>query len=241
MRCPGQDMRYWKGDAASEVACPKCAAAVEFFKDDTSRRCPYCGHSFPNPKISFDCAQWCEHAEKCLGTLPGVGLRTPLPETAFAGRLLKVTEDLFARNDAPGSPNLLVFQHARELVSKQPCNPRLILAAALVLELEAHLSRTSAGDAAAKHDRPAEQPSTEQVLGRFGMDDMDIRCVHEVLERFRREPTPADIETKIVCDAVALAQLTLDNSRGEIDEVKPRLDELMTPSGKERAQTLFGG
>ena len=26
MRCPGQDMRYWKGDAAFEVACPKCGS-----------------------------------------------------------------------------------------------------------------------------------------------------------------------------------------------------------------------
>ena len=70
MKCPGQDMQYWSDDAIFEIECPECTAAVEFYKDDTSRKCPSCGHRFVNPKLDFGCASYCQFAEQCLGTLP---------------------------------------------------------------------------------------------------------------------------------------------------------------------------
>lgn len=70
MKCPGQDMQYWRDDAIYEVDCPKCGASVEFYKDDTSRRCHGCDHRFINPKMDFGCAAYCQFAEQCLGTLP---------------------------------------------------------------------------------------------------------------------------------------------------------------------------
>ncbi len=72
MKCPGQDSRYWRGDAIFEVNCPKCKASIEFFKDDTSRKCPSCGHRVPNPEMDFGCAEYCPYAQQCLGNLPGV-------------------------------------------------------------------------------------------------------------------------------------------------------------------------
>lgn len=70
MKCPGQDMKYWKADAIFETTCPKCTATVEFYKDDTSRKCGNCGHRLVNPHMDFGCASYCQYAEQCLGTLP---------------------------------------------------------------------------------------------------------------------------------------------------------------------------
>ena len=39
MKCPGQDSRYWQSDAIFDAKCPECGADVEFFKDDTTRKC----------------------------------------------------------------------------------------------------------------------------------------------------------------------------------------------------------
>ena len=39
MKCPGQDMQFWKPGDIYEVECPGCGRTVEFFKDDTARRC----------------------------------------------------------------------------------------------------------------------------------------------------------------------------------------------------------
>ena len=70
MKCPGQDMKYWKDDAIFEVSCPKCDKAIEFYKDDTTRKCGHCGHRLVNPKMDFGCASYCQFAEQCLGTMP---------------------------------------------------------------------------------------------------------------------------------------------------------------------------
>lgn len=70
MKCPGQDMKYWKESAIFDVDCPKCGTSVEFYKDDTSRKCGSCGHRFVNPKMDFGCASYCQYAEQCLGALP---------------------------------------------------------------------------------------------------------------------------------------------------------------------------
>ena len=70
MKCPCQDMKYWTDDAIFEVDCPECNSTVEFYKDDTSRKCPRCEHRFVNPKLDFGCASYCQFAEQCLGTLP---------------------------------------------------------------------------------------------------------------------------------------------------------------------------
>jgi hypothetical protein len=70
MKCPGQDTQYWTAGAIFEVACPECNKTVEFFKDDTMRRCSHCGHRFVNPRMDFGCAAYCQYAEQCIGDLP---------------------------------------------------------------------------------------------------------------------------------------------------------------------------
>ena len=69
IKCPGQDTRYWKSEDIFTVECPKCGAEIEFFKDDTRRRCAWCGHLFYNPKIEMGCAEWCQFADKCVPDL----------------------------------------------------------------------------------------------------------------------------------------------------------------------------
>lgn len=70
MKCPGQDSQYWNEDAIFDVDCPECGASVEFYKDDTTRKCPKCRKRFVNPKMDFGCAAYCQFAEQCIGTLP---------------------------------------------------------------------------------------------------------------------------------------------------------------------------
>ena len=70
MQCPGQDSRYWDGEAGFESKCPNCGNVIEFFRDDSTRRCSQCGDKVINPRIDFGCASYCPYAEQCLGTLP---------------------------------------------------------------------------------------------------------------------------------------------------------------------------
>ncbi len=66
-KCPGQDMRYWTVDDVHEEKCPKCGEIIEFFKTDIRLRCRNCKTKVANPRFDMGCAQWCAHAEMCLG------------------------------------------------------------------------------------------------------------------------------------------------------------------------------
>lgn len=67
MKCPGQDSRNWGPEAIFEAQCPQCGGAVEFFKDEGSRKCRKCGHKVLNPRMDFGCAAYCRFASQCLG------------------------------------------------------------------------------------------------------------------------------------------------------------------------------
>lgn len=72
-KCPGQDMsRKSLEEIVCNLPCPKCGYTIEFFFDDKVRICPECGSRVEKSaeKIlkDFGCADWCEAAEKCIGT-----------------------------------------------------------------------------------------------------------------------------------------------------------------------------
>jgi hypothetical protein len=69
MICPGQDTRYWKPGDIFEAPCPHCGHAVEFFKDESTRKCRQCHRLVTNPRMDFGCAAYCKYAEQCLGEL----------------------------------------------------------------------------------------------------------------------------------------------------------------------------
>ena len=69
MKCPGQDMRYWKPGDIFNAQCPNCGKPVEFFKDEARRKC-HCGYLVTNPKLDLGCAGWCPYAEQCIGAVP---------------------------------------------------------------------------------------------------------------------------------------------------------------------------
>jgi hypothetical protein len=106
MQCPGQDNRYWKGEAVFDIPCPHCGNVLEFFKDDSQRTCKQCGHRVLNPKIDFGCASYCPYAEQCMGTLPS-DLR------AKVGNLFKDRLTIAVRKD------LLDKEHTYRLVTKR--------------------------------------------------------------------------------------------------------------------------
>jgi len=66
-KCPGQDMRYWTADDVHEEKCPGCGEIIEFFKTDIRLRCRNCKTRVANPRFDMGCAEWCAHAEMCLG------------------------------------------------------------------------------------------------------------------------------------------------------------------------------
>lgn len=59
-------------DAAYDLPCPSCGSLIEFFFDDTCRKCLKCNarveKDYAHLLKDYGCAAWCPEAEKCLGS-----------------------------------------------------------------------------------------------------------------------------------------------------------------------------
>jgi hypothetical protein len=247
MRCPGQDRSFWTGEVAFETPCPKCGAAVEFFRDETSGHCPNCGHRFQNPRMEFDCGKWCSFAEKCLGFVAEREATSDPAAGALAGRLIRAIKEEFDGDQARIARTLMVFRQARELVSKEGGDPRIILASTLLLEIGVDQPADEVKPAATRRVPPPQKTRgtarARQILEDVGLDQGTTDCVCQLLDSRRMGKQLDTIEFKVVADSEVLAKLAAAAEAGgdrrrllEIAE-----DRLKTPSGKQRARRLFQG
>lgn len=233
MRCPGQDRRYWTEDAVFEVPCPECGAAVEFFKDETSGRCPSCGGRFKNPGIDFGCAQWCALAGECLGFVPQRESLTGAGGAAPAGRLIQAVKEQFAPDQDRISHALMVFQQAKRLASKEGGDPRVILASALLLGIG---TPRSAEHQTGRTDGPSK---AKQILQQIGVDEDTIAQVCEIIGSYQTGGELDTAEFRIVRDADTLAKLATAPS-GDRDKLEEIIEsQLSTEAAKQQARSLF--
>jgi len=134
-KCPGQDKYYWTPDDVYDVACPACGDPVEFFKTDPMRRCPSCGYASPNPRLDAGCAQWCPHAELCVGVKLAGAAEDEAGTVRLVDRLLAAARDRLGRDRGQIVRSLQTLQQAQQALAGEPeADPRVVLAAAVLLD-----------------------------------------------------------------------------------------------------------
>ncbi len=129
-KCPGQDTRYWTADDVYEENCPKCGEIIEFFKTDIRLRCRNCKTRVANPRFDMGCAEWCAHAEMCLG--PGAkGIQKKSFRT--------VLEEEFERMSAQKPENIKVMKDlinsAEDKCRRENSDMLPVVAGAVILAL----------------------------------------------------------------------------------------------------------
>jgi len=172
IKCPGQDTRYWKPDDIFTLECPKCGTEIEFFKDDTRRRCTWCGHLFYNPKIELGCAEYCQFADKCV---PELMAERKAMQT-FKERL---KERVLARSPeaAPRLEEGLAL--AVELLKAEGGDPKVVFAAVLLQGLRP----AEAAEILRELDTEAEiaQSIMELITGKTPEAEVNGQIYHDVL------------------------------------------------------------
>lgn len=185
MKCPGQDMKYWKADAIFETTCPKCAATVEFYKDDTNRKCGTCGHRLVNPHMDFGCASYCQYAEQCLGALPEdfSGIREQLLKDKVAVEVKRALGNDFRRIRQVSA----TARFAESIGKAEGGNLPIILCAAYLEGLGATEARA--------------------ILAKVGTGAAMIEEIVGVIVESHDPSAPHRPETTILRDALSLQQL----------------------------------
>lgn len=219
MKCPGQDMKYWKESAIFDANCPKCGSTVEFYKDDTSRKCSKCGHRFVNPRMDFGCASYCQYAEQCLGALP----------EEFAG----------------SRDNLLKDKVAVEMKRYFQTDFRRIRQATTAARFAENIGKAEGGNlaiilcAAYLHDTG--QTGSETILKKVGANSSMIEEICQLIESRERIEEGESLPAKILRDALNLKDLYEEIKEGRINGAMAQQlgeERLFTAAAKELAATL---
>ncbi len=230
MRCPGQDSRFWKPGAIFEAKCPQCGRTVEFFKDETSRKCAQCGHKFVNPQMDFGCAAYCKFAAQCLGDLPPELLAQR--ENLLKDRVAVEMKKHFGRDFKRIAHAGRVARFAEKLAVPVGADPAVVLIAAFLHEAGA----SGGADVASEPART--------ILSRLGAREDLVAEVCTIIAAMAEANPQAGINEQCVRDAHALAELeeTLAKDPERVRDLRETLPTaLLTEAARSMAQRLIGG
>ncbi len=199
MKCPGQDSRYWKPGAIFDAKCPKCGSDVEFFKDDTMRRCKSCGHRFLNPGMDFGCASYCEYAEQCLGDLPPelIAQKEDLLKDRVAIEMKRYFKQDFKRIGHA----MRVARYAEQIGKQEKGNMAVILSAAYLHDIGIQEAERVYQSTAARYQEELGPAIARDILIKLGAK---AELIDEVCDIVGHHHHPRDSETvnfKCVYDA----------------------------------------
>jgi len=208
MKCPGQDSRFWDENAIFEVKCPECGHEVEFFRDETRRKCRHCGHRVTNPKMDFGCASYCKFAAQCVGELPPelAAQRQELLKDRVAVEMKRYFKQDFRRIGHAGK----VARYAEQIVKEERRDTAVVLMAAYLPDIcikEAERKYNSTG---ARHQEQEGPPIAREILTRLGAGE---KVIEEVCGIIGHHHHPRAVETtnfKCLYDADTLVNLEED-------------------------------
>jgi hypothetical protein len=227
MKCPGQDTQYWTAGSIFEAKCPECGAMVEFFKDDTSRKCPKCGHRFVNPRMDFGCAAYCQYAEQCLGDLPPELMAQK--ENLLKDLVAVAVKRHYGRDFKRIAHVTRMARYAETVGKTEGANMAVVLSAAYLKDVDA--------------PEAADLPEATAILTRVAPRPELVGEVVAVVKLARADqaPDPGEfLEAAVIHDAESLAHMeeALKKSKEAPPAGGQPEAQLLTPAGREEADRL---
>ncbi len=241
MKCPGQDSRYWSGQDVFEAPCPKCGNILEFFKDDSARPCSKCGYRMFNPQINFGCAEYCPHAEQCLGALPE-GLQPDKKQGKLQEQVALAMRDYFGDDARRIKHAEDVADFANQINRYEQGDPAVIMACGFLHDIGIREAEQKFNSSAAKYQHSEGPPVARQILTDLAVD---AKIIDEVCDIIGHHHAPRGDETvnfKILYDADFIVNIKDDQP--ELQRSNEKIGRLidkafLTASGKTIARQVF--
>ncbi len=227
VRCPGQDLRFWKLGDIFDVPCPHCGTAVEFWRDEPSVKCPHCRQMIVNPKLDLGCAQWCQHAEQCLGAVLD-------PDSLLCKKLIKELKNALGADERGINHSLAVFRNAQQILAGEPADTRVVNAAAIL-----HTLATPCLPPVECPGERRELSTVRAILTNCGVDANQAEQICQLVANHGGNHSGDSHEATILWDAEQLARL-VDLSAGATpaEARESILRSLQTEKGRELARAL---
>ena len=205
MKCPGQDTRFWQEGAIYEVECPQCGSSVEFFKDESARKCRNCGHRFLNPRMDFGCAGYCKFAAQCLGELPPELMAKR--EDLLKDRVAVEMKLYFKRDFKQISHAMKVARYAERIVKEEGGDPGVVICAGYLHDIGIREARRKSDSASARHQEEEGPPVAREILGRLGARPEMIEEVCDIIAHHHHPREEETLNFKCLYDADLIVNL----------------------------------
>jgi hypothetical protein len=241
MKCPGQDTLYWKPGAIFDAKCPQCGAGVEFFKDDTTRKCPACGHRFLNPKMDFGCASYCQFAQQCIGNLPPelLAQKDDLLKDRVAVEMKRYFRADFRRIGHASR----VARYAERIGKAEAANMAVVLAAAYLHDIGIHNAEKKHGSTAARFQELEGPPIAREILVRLGAPEPLVDEVCDIVGHHHHPRDRESLNFMALYDADLIANLEEQHKETPIgaDRLSAILEKsFLTKTGRNVAREVLG-
>jgi HD superfamily phosphohydrolase YqeK len=240
MKCPGQDSRYWKPGDIYEAPCPGCDRPVEFFKDESTRRCKNCGHKMVNPRMDFGCAAYCKFAEQCLGELPPelIAQKKDLLKDRVAIEMKRYFQQDFRRIGHATK----VARYAEQIVKEEKGDVAVALSAAYLHDIGIHEAEKKYQSAGAGYPEKEGPPIAREILSKLGGSPALIEEVCDIIGHHHHPRPEETVNFKAVYDADLI--VNLDENRQETllrnDKLRGMIEKkFLTAAGRALAKKIL--
>jgi hypothetical protein len=125
----------------------------------------------------------------------------------LAARLIHALEERFQSDRPRFTRALKVFQFAKSLVGKQGGDPRVVLAAALLLDLAVYRSRDAASPSNLEDDSAGGIAEARGLLKQSGLDEETSQRIDGILTSYRAGRKSDTLEFRVVCEAAQMADI----------------------------------
>ncbi len=241
MKCPGQDTKYWKEGAIFDVKCPECGSLVEFYKDDTTRRCHQCKHRFVNPKMDFGCATYCQFAEQCLGTLPEEFVMTQ--DSLLKDKIAIEMKRYFKTDFKSISHATRVARHAEKIgKATEGVNLALILCSAYLHNIGSVEAQKKFNSTEAKYLQLEGPNIASLILQKLGADENLEKHVCDMISHNQNLISERSMEYHILHDAYIIALLEEEYKGNGLDDDHLTTclnNDFLSENGRLEAKSIF--
>lgn len=242
MKCPGQDTRYWKPGAIFETKCPDCGNTVEFFKDDSTRKCKTCGRKLVNPRLDFGCATYCKYAAQCLGDLPPeiLSQRKDLLKDRVAIEMKRYFQQDFKRIAHASK----VARYAEKIVKAEQGDMAVVLIAAYLHDIGIKEAERKYQSSAARYQEQEGPPIAKEMLTKLGATPELIAEVCDIVGHHHHPRADESDNFKAVYDADLLVNLEEQqkDAASDIEKLKTYIERaFFTQSGRRLAKEVLLG
>jgi hypothetical protein len=243
MKCPGQDMRFWKPGDIFDTQCPKCGRRVEFFKDEVKRKCR-CGHEIVNPKLDFGCAQWCPYAEQCVGAVPEEVKERQKAEQKdlLKERIGLEMKKYFGTDFKRVYHAVKVARFAEQILKMEGGNPLVVMGAAYLHDLGTHEAERNHGSPSGHHQEIEGPALAREILEKLSIQKEIIDKITDIIGHLHRPREEETLEFQILYEADWLVNLEEEGTSKDREKVGGLIGRVFrTVTGKQLAEKLYLG